>query len=184
MGNDAESQHAAADLDERARALYWNELVQLKHEAEYVRRYRDRLDAILTWFDIGRAVISVGALGSWVGGLGLPKVWGSVIVISQVAEAVMAKLPLTARQKGLAAFGHALDAMLIDALLEWEDIQADRAGGLDTIVRRWHRLMTLRHEAEQAHLPGGLPFKSRLFRLADQDGITYLNTRYGRSRKP
>jgi hypothetical protein len=184
MGNDAESQPTAADPDERARALYWSELVQLKHEAEYIRRYRDRLDSILTWFDVGRAIISVGALGSWVGGLGLPKLWGSVIVVSQVAEAVMAKLPLTARQKGLASFGHALDAMLIDALLEWEDIQADRAGGAEVIVHRWHRLMTLRHEAEQAHLPGGLPFKSRLFTLADEDATTYLSVRYRMRRTP
>jgi hypothetical protein len=96
----------------------------------------------------------------------------------------MAKLPLTARQKGLAAFGHALDAMLIDALLEWEDIQADRAGGPEAIVQRWHRLMTLRHEAEKAHLPGGLPFKSRLFRLADSDANTYFIKRYRRGRTP
>jgi len=184
MFNDPEPQHPATDADERARALYWGELVQLKHEAEYVRRYRDRLAAILTWIDVGRAVISVGALGSWVGGLGLPKVWAAIIVASQVAEAVMAKLPLTARQKGLAAFGHALDAMLIDALLEWEDIQSDRAGGPEAIVRHWHRLMTLRHEAEQAHLPGGLPFKSRLFRLADDEATTYISMLYRSRRTP
>ncbi len=96
----------------------------------------------------------------------------------------MAKLPLTGRQKGLAAFVHALDAMLIDALLEREDIQADRAGGPEAIVRHWHRLMTLRHEAEQAHLPGGLPFKSRLFRLADRDSDAYFKVRYRRGRIP
>jgi len=184
MHNDPDSQHVAADADERARALYWGELVQLKHESEYVRRYRDRLGAIMTWCDVGRAIISVGALGSWVGGLGLPKLWASVIVVSQVAEAVMAKLPLTARHKGLAAFGHALDAMLIDALLEWEDIQADRAGGAEAIVRRWHRLMTLRHEAEHANLPGGLPFKSGLFRLAKRTAINYIDVLYGRRLRP
>jgi len=66
--------------------------------------------------------------------------------------------------------------MLIDALLEWEDIRA--------IVRRWHRLMTLRHEAEQAHLPSGLPFKSRLYRLADEEATTYLARRHRRRGTP
>jgi hypothetical protein len=74
--------------------------------------------------------------------------------------------------------------MLIDALLEWEDIQADRAGGPEAIMRHWHRLMTLRHEAEQAHLPGGLPFKSRLFRLSYEDADTYFSNRRRRSRIP
>jgi hypothetical protein len=29
------------DAEERARALYWRELVQLKIDAEYIQRYRD-----------------------------------------------------------------------------------------------------------------------------------------------
>ena len=172
--DEAASQQQIREADERARALYWGELVQLTHETEYIRHYRDRVNAILTWFDVGRAVISVGALGSWVAGLGYPKLWGFVIVASQIAEAVMAKLPLTARQKGLTGFGAALDAMLIDARFEWESIQADEAGGAREITRRWHVLMKLRHEAEQKNLPNGLPFKKGLFTLAEQEAAAYL----------
>ena len=71
--DDAASQQQLREADERARALYWGELVQLTHETEYIRHYRDHVNTILTWFDVGRAVISVGALGSWVAGLGYPK---------------------------------------------------------------------------------------------------------------
>lgn len=163
-----------SEADERARSLYWGELVQLKNATEYVQRYRQRLETILTWFDIARAVISVGALGSWIAGLGYPKLWGGIIVVSQVGEAVMAKLPLTARLKGLTMFGNALDALLIDALLEWEDIQADLAGTAQDITRRWHRLMKLRQEAEQKALPSGLPVKKSLFKLAEIDTKAYF----------
>jgi hypothetical protein len=49
------------------------------------------------WLDMVRAVVSVGALGSWIAGIGYPQLWGGIIVVSQVAEAVLAKSTLTAR---------------------------------------------------------------------------------------
>ena len=182
MSDGTDPQQQTPEADERARALYWGELVQLKHDAQYVQHYRDHLAAILTWFDVGRAIISVGALGSWVAGLGYPKLWGFIIVGSQVGEAVMSKLPLTTRLTGLTGFGNALDAMLIDALLKWEDIQADEAGGAREITRRWHTLMKLRYEAERKSLPGGLPFKKKLFRLAEIEAAAYFESAYGTRR--
>jgi len=91
---------------------------------------------------------------------------------------VLAKLPLTARQKNLSAFGNSLDSILIDALLEWEHIQADSSDAKD-ITGRWHTLMRLRHEAETKNLATGLPFKRRLFRLAEQAANTYFEANYG-----
>jgi hypothetical protein len=52
--------------ENRAQALYWSELVELKVGCEYVRRYRDGLSAALTRFAVGRALVSVSALGAWV----------------------------------------------------------------------------------------------------------------------
>jgi hypothetical protein len=166
------------DADERARALYWRELVQLKVDAEHAQHYRDHLSELLTWFDIMRAIVSVGAPGFWVAGIGYPQLWGGIIVASQVAQAVLTKLPLTARHKGLMAFTNALDAMLIDALLEWEDMQTEDSDAR-AITRRWHTLMRLRHEAETKNLAIGLPLKRRLFRLAEQTATTYFETNYG-----
>ena len=59
----------------RAYGLYWTELVQLKVDTVYVERYRDRVTTWLSWFAIGRAIVSVGALGSWFAGIGHPEVW-------------------------------------------------------------------------------------------------------------
>ena len=180
MSEDADSQQSP-DAEERARVLYWRELIQLKIDSEYTQRYRDHLAGLLTWLEVARAIVSVGALGSWIAGLGYPKLWGSIIVISQVGEAVLAKLPLTARYKGVAAFVNALDAMLIDALLEWEDIQTTGIGARE-ITRRWHTIMRLRHEAETKNLSMGLPFKKRLFRLAEQAASSYFEANYGTRR--
>jgi hypothetical protein len=120
----------------RAYDLYWIELVQIKVDTVYVERYRDWLTSWLSWFAIGRAIVSVGALGSWFAGVGHGEVWGGIIVASQVAEAVVNALPLSARQKNLSAFALALEAILIDALLEWEDIHSGEIGARDITRRR------------------------------------------------
>jgi len=54
---------------ERARLLYWRELVQLKVDCEYVQRYRDLLARRMSQVAVARAIVSVGALGSWIAGL-------------------------------------------------------------------------------------------------------------------
>jgi hypothetical protein len=159
----------------RAHGLYWIELVQLKVDTVYVERYRDRLTSRLTWFAIGRAIVSVGALGSWFAGIGHPEVWGGIIVASQVAEAVVNALPLSTRQKNLSAFALTLEAILIDALMEWEDIHSGEIGARD-ITRRRHALMRLRHEAEAKHLPTGLPVKRKFFLLAEREASSYLES--------
>jgi hypothetical protein len=157
----------------RAYGLYWRELVQLKVDTTYVELYRDRLTTWLSGFAIGRAIVSVGALGSWFAGLGHPEVWGGIIVISQVAEAVVNALPLSARQKNLSAFALALESILIDALMEWEDIYAGELAARE-ITRRRHALMRLRHETEAKHLPTGLPFEKKFLMLAERTAASYF----------
>jgi hypothetical protein len=83
MNEDAESQ-AKTEAFNRAYNLYWVELVQLKIDTVYVERYRDWLTTWLTRIAIGRAVVSVGALGSWFAGIGHPEVWGAVIVVPKL----------------------------------------------------------------------------------------------------
>lgn len=176
MNEDAESQ-AKTQAFNRAYTLYWVELVQLKIDTVYVERYRDWLTTWLTRFAIGRAVVSVAALGSWFAGIGHPEIWGAVIVVSQVAEAVVNALPLSTRQKSLSAFALALESILIDALLEWETIHS---GEIDApeITRRRHVLMRLRHETEAKNIPTGLPTKRRFSVMAEREAAAYFETTY------
>ncbi len=60
---------------------------------------------------------------------------------------------------------------------EWESIQSEDSAASD-ITRRWHTLMRLRHEAEIKNLSTGLPFKRRLFRLAEQAATSYFEANY------
>ena len=167
----------------KARGLYWRALVQLKVSCEYTQRYRDRLGIILTSFAVSRAVVSVGALGSWFAGLGQAKVWGLIIVISQTLDAVMGVLPLSTRARALRAFVAALDVAFIDAQFEWEEDVNSANATAQGVRRRWHKLLRLQHEAETADMAAaGLPRKERLFKLAEEAAASYLEANFGVSR--
>jgi hypothetical protein len=162
-------------MENRLQALYWAELVQLKVSCEYIRRYRDSLGAWVTGFAIVRAVVSVSALGTWAAVKAYPMVWGGIIAGAQVADALQSAIPFAARFRGTNALLAALDALLIDCQLEWEDIFAGRLDESE-INKRRHAMMKLRHEAEVKNLPTGLPVRKVLFRLAEADAAAYFRS--------
>lgn len=104
-------------------------------------------------------------------------VWGGVIAAAQVTEAVEKATSLPAQARGTHAAMVALDALFIDAQMEWEDIFAGRIDEAE-ITKRRHALMLRRHEADVKNLPGGLRQSKRLLKLAEQEAMTYFKSVY------
>jgi hypothetical protein len=48
------------------------------------------------------------------------------------------------------------------------------------ITKRRHKLMTLRHDAEQKNLPSPLPRRPVLWRLAEAEASAYINRTFPR----
>ena len=164
-------------MENRQQALYWTELVELKVACEYVRRYRDSLAAWQTRFAVIRAVVSVSALGTWAAVKSYPMVWGGVIAAAQVADALQNAIPFAARFRGTNALCATLDALFIDCQMEWEEIFAGRLDEAE-IIRRRHKLMTMRLDADQKNLPNALPVNAKLLRLAKDDATAYFQTTF------
>jgi hypothetical protein len=66
-------------MENRPQALYWAELMQLKVDYGYIRRYRKCLAVTVTRYIVIRAVVSVSALGTWAVVKAYPMVWGAII---------------------------------------------------------------------------------------------------------
>jgi hypothetical protein len=164
-------------MENRLQDLYWTELVQLKVECEYTRRYRNSLGAWITRFAVIRAVVSVSALGTWAAVKSYPMVWGGIIAAAQVADALQNAIPFATRHRGTIALVAGLDALLIDCLAEWEDIYAGLTDE-GQINKLRHRMMKLRHDMDIKNLPNGLPVKKELFRLAEEDAAAYFQNTY------
>jgi hypothetical protein len=57
--------------------------------------------------------------------------------------------------------------------MEWEDIFGGRIEE-EEIIKRRHKLMTLRHDADRKHLPTPLPFRTAFLKLAEAEANAYL----------
>ena len=161
----------------RLQGLYWKTLVQLKVECEYVRRYQASLDWWITCIAAVRAGASVVAVGSWAVVKAYPILWGSIIALAQVADAMQGAFPINRRHQATSALVLALDALFIAAQAEWEALYAGRVDEVG-IVKARHRLMNQMHDLQAKHLPTGLPRRAKLFQLAEDDAATYFAVTY------
>ncbi len=103
--------------------------------------------------------------------------WGGIIVAAQVTDACQTAIPLSARHRGASALVITWEALLIDSQMEWEDIYSARIDE-DTVVKRRHKLMKLRLEADTQWIQNGLPFRKNLFALAESDATAYFRNTY------
>jgi hypothetical protein len=169
---------AVSDNVHRQQQLYWNQMVKLKVAAEYVRRYRDSRAKWVTGFGIIKAVASSGSIAAWAIWRDYAFVWGSIIALSQVIDALRDVFPLTKTYKAASEHATALGSMFIDAQLEWENIFSGRYTD-DQIANRRHKLMKLQHDAEHHTFPNGLASKPALFKTAEQEASIYFKSMYG-----
>jgi len=81
--------------------------------------------------------------------------------------------------KAAIALVTSLDALVIEALYEWEGVFGGQFSN-EEITDRRRKLMQLRHEAEVEHLPtADLPERQDLLELAEGDAIAYFETMFG-----
>lgn len=170
-------EHEAADAH-RQQDLYFNELFQLTVQCKYMRRYRNILARRVRGLEILRAVASNGAIVTWAIVQSHPMVWGTIIALSQLSAALKDAIPMTARHKAANGLVVSLDALLIEALYEWESVFGGQFTN-EEITERRRKLMELRHKAEVEHFPtGDLPKREDLLRLAEGDAVDYLQTMF------
>jgi hypothetical protein len=88
-----------ADLTHRQQQLYWNQMVELKVATSYIRRYRDHLGRWVTGVGMLRAIASSGSIAAWALWKEHAFVWGAIIAVSQVADALKDVFPFTKNKK-------------------------------------------------------------------------------------
>ena len=167
-----------SDGDIRIQQLYWKQLVQLKVECEYIRRYQAEDRWWVTRINVTKAVLSAGALGAWAASQVSPLLWGGIIAAVQVADAIQKTLPISKQYESLSALVIVLDTLFITALGEWEEIQAGRVDVAALAVAR-QNLMKQMHDAQAKQFPTGLHRRDALFKLAEADAATYIKATFG-----
>ena len=153
-------------------------MVELKVATSYIRRYRDDLSRWVTGVGTLRAIASSGSIAAWALWKEHAFVWGAIIAVSQVADALKDVFPFTKKQKAASVHAIALSSMFIDAQLEWENIFSGKYTD-EEIMNRRHKLMKLQHDAERGNFPDGLAVNEGLFSEAQHEATEYFRATYG-----
>jgi hypothetical protein len=171
MGENDEGLH-------RQQALYWAKMVELKVAASYICRYRDYLGKWVAGVGTVRAIASSSSIAAWAVWKEYAFIWGLIIAVSQVLDALKEVFPFTKRYKAASGHSVALDSLFIDAQLEWEGIFSGRYTN-EQIVSRLHKLRKLQHDAEVRSFSNGLPIREELFRQAQEEARAFFVSTYG-----
>lgn len=172
-----EMEHGIAE-PHRQQQLYWREMIELKVAAAYIRRYRDDVGTWMTRLDTLKAIASSGGIAAWAIWRQYAFVWGTIIALSQVADALKEVFPFAKVHKAAGDHSAALSSMLIDAQLEWENISCGQYTEQQISIRR-HKLMKPQLDAERKAFPNGLGGNDRLFADAQAEAKEYFAVMYG-----
>jgi len=167
-----------AEQSHTQQQLYWNEIVSLKVAGLYICLYRDYLGKWVTALGVIKAIASSLSIAAWAIWQRYAFVWGCIIAVSQVADALKDVFPFAKTHKAAAIHAITLDALFIDAQLEWDNIFSGKYTD-EQIRTRLHKLRMLEHEAERHHFSEGLVRKESLRDQAEQDAETYFRSTYG-----
>jgi hypothetical protein len=163
--------------EHRQQQLYWNQLIELKVAAAYIRRYRDDLGTWVTALGTLKAIASSGGIAAWVIWKEYAFVWAAIIALSQLADALKDVFPFAKKHKAASEHTITLASIFIDAQLEWESVFSGRYSN-EQIANRRHKLMKLQHDAESRNFPNGLPIKTALFEAAEKEAKDYFAAAY------
>lgn len=72
----------------RQQNLYWNQMIELKVAAGYIRHYRDDLGKKVTALATVKAIASSGGIAAWAIWKEYAFLWGTIIAASQLADAL------------------------------------------------------------------------------------------------
>jgi hypothetical protein len=162
----------------RQQRLYWNEMINLKADASYIRLYRDSQGRWVTGLGALKAIASSTGIAAWVVWREYAFVWGAIIAASQAADALKDVFPFAKKHKAASEHAMRLDSLFIDIQLEWENIFSGRYTD-DEIMKRLHQLRKLQLDALRHSFPDGLAAEDGLLAQAKQEAETYFRTTYG-----
>jgi len=162
----------------RQQAIYWNQLVQLKTLATYIRLYRDDQARWVNLIGIVRAMASSSTIAGWVIWKDYAAIWGVVLAVSQAADALKEFLPNAKRQQAAGEMAMVLETLFIDSQFDWEVIfTGEETSG--EIMHRYRKLAKLKLDAEKKYFPHGVPTNLKLYELASQETNEYVLATYG-----
>jgi hypothetical protein len=100
-------------------ARYWKELTQFRAHIEYLQLYSARAEQFDNRLSIILAVTSNGSIAGWAIWSQVPLVWGVLIALSQLINAIRPYLPYQKQKKALEGVVPSLEGLFLRAESDW-----------------------------------------------------------------
>jgi hypothetical protein len=165
---------------------YWQEFLDLKRDAFYMGFYHARTERIDRFINVFTAFTSSSAVAGWVLWRETVTVWGviinftfvwmTIIMLSQVINAVKEYLPYKKRLYSLSTLSNDFNSLVL--LMENDWYKVSHSLLTEEEINDLHMEMKLKkHEATAKSFPdASLPHKKRLLARADADTQLYVRT--------
>lgn len=143
-----------------------------------MKLYRDGQIWWIKRIGIFKAVATSGTIGAWVVWKEYAFVWGVILALAQVLDAIKEFIPQTKAQRAASEFVQAIETVIIDARFEWYSVFNGEISSPE-IMTRWRKLAKLMIEIETKYFPDGLPANEKRQKLAEAEAEAYFGGIYG-----
>lgn len=157
---------------------YWLELTHLMADIYYLQlmaesdqKWDGRIDKIL-------AVSSSASIAAWAVWKQYPLLWGLIIALSQVIQAIKSYLPFKARLNALLKMTAAMQMILCDAEEKWYDVSEGRLSNEQINALRFKYIKKRKTKILNRYFNGTLPDNKRLLHKAECLRDQYLEKYY------
>ena len=142
-------------------SLYWDTLVQLRANVYYLQAYQIHLEKWDNRIQIFLAVTSSSSIGGWVIWNEYGIIWGALIAVSQVINAIKRFLPFQKRAKQIGSLNTEVEKLALDAESQWFSVFEGKLTDED-IFNLVTKLKQQKLEASHKHFKDqALPIKSK-----------------------
>lgn len=156
---------------------YWAEMYQLKVHLNYMESLLEKDEKCDRYIKIFMAIASSGSIAGWVIWKDLSFLWGLVIAISQVLNAILPFLPYKERIKCYRLFLNDLEEIFIYAELKWFDISSGKLSE-EEIHKLWIEIKSKKHKSLVKNNIVIIPDNSDLSEKAEDNAIQYFSNLY------
>lgn len=157
---------------------YFREYTQLKEHCIYFNLYIASDNKIEYWKNIILAVGSSAALGTWAVWQKYPFLWGFIIALTQLIQAISPLLPYKKRMDLLGRLTSELDGLCIQAESDWYRIETGKCPQ-DEMSQLYIKLKKKKRSISESVLKGyTIPIAPRLSEEAKRLREIYFNNQY------
>jgi hypothetical protein len=157
---------------------YWRELDQMKVHVFYLESYLEKTSNYDRWLNMFLAVMANGSIASWVVWKDYSFIWGFLIALSQLINAIKVYFPYQKRLKSLEGITKELETLFLVMETAWFDVSEGKLTEKD--IHKQHMDMKKKKQQLTDKYFGGnpLPHDDKLMNKAKDKAAYYFKMFY------